>query len=479
MSGPLLEGFVVILGLVLLLAEAFGPRRDKHELGLLAAGGLGFLLILSLWTRAPDPAAGYRLDALARFYKTLALLATIAVLLLAVDYRGVLARLTGGGSDDGQTGEFYALPVFACAGMMWMASADDLVTAFVALELVAVASYVLVAYLRRKAGAVEAGVKYLVLGALSTGFLAYGIAWVYGACGTTSLTALGELLAAGRVAPGPLLLGVALVLAGLGFKVGAVPMHVWIPDVYQGAATPVAALLAVGSKAAGFVLLIRVLEPLLAAASPVRGPVLAILLLLAVATLLVGNLAAIPQSNFKRLLAYSSIGHAGFLLLALAAWRPASATALGAAEVVSFYLATYLLMTLGAFFVLAVVRVARGSDEIAAFDGLAQRNPALAGALTVLLAALAGVPLTAGFLGKLLVLQLAVEGRLWWGVGVAILAAGAGFYYYFKVVRAIYWNPPADPQPLALPKASGYAIATCTVATLVLGVFPQPILWLL
>jgi NADH-quinone oxidoreductase subunit N len=362
-----------------------------------------------------------------------------------------------------------------------MASADNLISAFVALELVTITFYVLVAYLRRKSGALEAGVKYLILGALSTGLLVFGIAWIYGATGTLNFARLGEIVASGAAPQIPLLFGAALILIGIGFKIGAVPMHIWIPDVYQGTATPVTAFLAVGSKAAGFLLLLRVLTPLLAAAGPVRDKLLFVLLLIAGATLLLGNLAAIPQSNFKRLLAYSSIGHAGFLLLAVAAWKAGApgSTTLSSAEVVSFYLGAYLLMTLGAFFVLAVVSMARGSESIAAFDGLAKRNPALAGALTVLMAALAGVPLTAGFFGKFFVFRIAVENGLWWGVGIAAIAAAAGFYYYFKVVRAMYWNQPSDTEPIVVPKISGIVIGTCVVAVIVLGFYPQPLFWLM
>jgi len=481
MSGPLLEGFVVILGILLLMLEAFGRERDKHALGYLAAGGLAFILILSLWTKAPPASAGYLLDGFARFYKTLALVCTIAVILLAIDYRPVLARFTDTGDGEDHTGEFHALSVFACAGMMWMASADNLISAFVALELVTITFYVLVAYLRRKSGALEAGVKYLILGALSTGLLVFGIAWIYGATGTMNFARLGEIVASGAAPQVPLLFGAALILIGIGFKIGAVPMHIWIPDVYQGAATPVTAFLAVGSKAAGFLLLLRVLTPLLATAGPVRDKLLFILLLIAGATLLVGNLAAIPQSNFKRLLAYSSIGHAGFLLLAVAAWKAGApgSTTLSSAEVVSFYLGAYLLMTLGAFFVLAVVSMARGSESIATFDGLAKRNPALAGALTVLMAALAGVPLTAGFFGKFFVFRIAVENGLWWGVGIAAIAAAAGFYYYFKVVRAMYWNQPSDTEPIVVPKISSIVIGTCVAAVVILGFYPQPLFWLM
>jgi NADH-quinone oxidoreductase subunit N len=204
-----------------------------------------------------------------------------------------------------------------------------------------------------------------------------------------------------------------------------------------------------------------------------------LLLILSVATLIFGNLAAIPQTNFKRLLAYSSIAHAGFLLLALAAGKAETAESLGSVQVVSFYLATYLIMTLGVFFVLAQVRIQRDGEEITDFNGLGKTNPLLALALTVLLAALAGVPLTAGFLGKFFVFALAVDAQLWMGVGVAFIAAAAGFYYYLNVVRAMWWADPGDRQAVSLPLISKACIAVLTVATLVLGVWPQPILALL
>ena len=483
-----LEALTVTLGIVLLMAEAFCSGKNKAWVGISAAAGLTAILIVTFFAVGPDvrPAAGwanwplwnfYNFDGLARFYKIFALVTTILVLLLAVDYRKILARFTEGPESENGTGEFYALPVFACAGMMWLASAKDIAGAFVALELVTVTFYILVAYMRRNVGSLEAGVKYLILGALSTGFLVYGIAWVYGSTGTMNLDAIGSMLEDGRsvnIQLTPLLFGIALVMVGLGFKIGAVPMQVWIPDVYQGAPTPTTAFLSVGSKAAGFILTIRFLEPFLAS-ELTRGPVVTLLLILAGATLLFGNLAAIPQTNFKRLLAYSSIAHAGFLLLALAAWKNETATSVGSVKVVSFYLATYLLMTLGVFFILAQVRIQRDGENIVDFNGLGKTNPQLALALTVLLAALAGVPLTAGFIGKFLVFALAVDAGLWWGVAIAAIGAGAGFYYYFNVIRAIWWTAPANESPISLPPISRFSIAALTLATLVLGFWPQPI----
>ena len=479
-----LEALTVTLGIILLMAETFESPKNKARLGISAAIGLGIILVLT--TQATGPTAAttwpqwisrfYQFDYLARFYKIFALVTTIFVLLLSVDYRKILARFTDQPNSENGTGEFYTLPIFACAGMMWLASARDLAGAFVALELITVTFYILVAYMCRNVGSLEAGVKYLILGALSTGFLVYGIAWIYGTTGTMVCLASHSMIMSNMITnPSGLLFGVALVMVGIGFKIGAVPMQVWIPDVYQGAPTPTTAFLSVGSKAAGFIFLIRFIEPFLAS-ELTRGPVLTLLLILACATLLFGNLAAIPQTNFKRLLAYSSIAHAGFLLLALAAWSPETAVSQGSVKVVSFYLATYLLMTLGVFFVLAQIRIQRDGERITDFNGLGKTNPQLALALTVLLAALAGVPLTAGFLGKFLVFSLAVEAKLWVGVGVAFIAAAAGFYYYFNVIRALWWAAPADDAPaIVLPCISRICIAVLTIATLVLGFWPQPI----
>jgi NADH-quinone oxidoreductase subunit N len=484
-----LEALTVTLGFVILLVEAFVPAKNKSWIGYLGAVGLGLLLILTFFAVGPEakPDAEwakwplwnfYQFDPLARFYKMFALLTTALVLLMAIDYRKILAKFTEDSASENGTGEFYSLPIFACAGMMWMASAKDLAGAFVALELVTITFYVLVAFMRRNAGSLEAGAKYLILGALSTGFLVYGIAWVYGSTGTMSLALIPQKMV-GMENTVPLLFGIALVLVALGFKVGAFPMQMWIPDVYQGAPTPTTAFLSVGSKAAGFILLIRFLTPFLADASPVRGQVLTILLILAAATLLYGNLAAIPQTNFKRLLAYSSIAHAGFLLLALAAWSNTATASVSSVEAVSFYLATYLIMTLGVFFVLGQIRIHRDGEAITDFNGLGKSNPLLALAMTVLLAALAGVPLTAGFIGKFFVFQLAAGAGLWLALGVAVISAAAGFYYYFKTIRAIWWVDSQGAAPIQLPIISKICIGGLTLLTLFFGVYPAPILALL
>ena len=433
-----LEALVVLLGLALLIMEAFSSSPNKELLRRSAIGGLVFVLIAVYFAddkfgNNDELARFYTYDAAAVFFKVFALVATILMVFMAYDYRKILNHFTESPDTEEGTGEYYALPVFACAGMMWMASARDLVSIFIALELVTITFYILVAYMRRQVGSLEAGVKYLILGALSTAFLVYGIAWIYGTLGTTNLAAIAELLEAGsesgtaiRDNPTPVLFGLALILLALAFKVGAVPMHLWIPDVYQGAPTPTTAFLSVGSKAAGFVVAMHVLEPFLRGPSVLRDQAVMIVLTLAGLTILIGNLSAIPQGNFKRLLAYSSIAHAGFILLMLAAWNEGSDRILSSKQGIAFYLASYLILAMGVFFVLVVVRTSENSDEITAFEGLGRRNPALALCTTVLLAALAGLPLTAGFFGKFFAFQLAIDSAttnkaLWWGVGLGFI----------------------------------------------------------
>ena len=328
----------------------------------------------------------------------------------------------------------------------------------------------MVAYMRRNVGSLEAGVKYLILGALSTGFLVYGIAWIYGALGTTDIGLFANALTEGKFNNTYLLFGIALILIALGFKVGAVPMQLWVPDVYQGAPTPITAYLSVASKAAGFLVLMTVITPFLAA-DATKTSVVLILLVMAGATLVYGNLAAISQSNFKRLLAYSSIAHAGFLLMGVATAENGDFTA------VSFYLGTYLLMTFAAFFILALVRSSENSDEIDAYDGLGQRNPILAFALTIAMAALAGVPLTAGFWGKFFIFKSAINAEVsWWLLTIGFISVAAGFYYYLKVVKAMYWNAPRNENPITVPPITKVVLIVLTIAILILGVYPKPIL---
>ena len=471
MSTHYLEFITVGIGLVLLMAEAFAMPRDKRVLAWGAAAGLLLVFILlpfadgSLLPKE-SVAPYYTADSLAMFFKGLALLTTIAILVISAGYQQVLATgINGEGSQGGGLAEFYCLPVFTCAGLMWMASATDLIFLFVALELVTISFYVLVATMRRNVGSIEAGVKYLILGALSTGLIVYGIAWIFGATGTTSLDKLADIVAGQTRNEPALLFGVLLVLAALAFKIGAVPFHVWIPDVYQGAPTPVSAYLSVGSKAAGVLVMMRFLQPFLDNETMVRK-LLPLLVVVTSATLLIGNLGAIGQKNFKRLLAYSSIGHAGFILIGIMAQDFRG---------VGFYLFAYLLMTLVAFAVLSLVRSETGGEELTDFDGLGKRSPFAAFALVIAMASLAGIPLTAGFLGKFRMFFDAYESRQWMVLGLAILGASCGFYYYFRVIKHMYWHEPKDNRTFVFPRPTAIMVALLTAAILLFGVYARPI----
>ena len=482
MPSYLLEIIVLVGGLVLLLLEAFTSPKRKSSIAIGAISILFFSLILLFFA---DKGFGdenveltrfYAFDPLARFFKLFTIIATILALLLALDHRKVLSKFTANpGSEDG-TGEYYCLFLFACAGMMWMASAKDLVSLFVSLELTTITSYILVGYMRRNVGSLEAGVKFLILGALSTGFLVYGIAWIYGATGTTDLALISDRITDQNSTY--LLFGLALILISLAFKVGAVPMHLWVPDVYQGAPTPTTAFLSVASKASGFAIAIRVTEPFLNSGSDLAGKTTFILTILAGATILFGNLAAIPQKNFKRLLAYSSIANAGFILLPIAAWQTAT-DELTSKQVIAFYLTIYLIMTFAAFFILAVIHRNTGSDQLSAFEGLGKRHPLLAFMTAVIIGALAGLPLTAGFWGKFLAFKAAVDAELWFTVSLGFIGVAAGFYYYFQIIRAMYWRNSLESDPIEIRPIAFRSIAGLTTLVVVLGFWPQPIYWLL
>jgi len=463
-----LEIAVLILGLLILLVEAFAGRIDKRALAFTAIIGLGAVLIASFFLVPPPTEVAssgfwsfYTADPLAIFFKRFALVTTILVLVMMIDYAPIVRESIPGTTGQSGLGEFFALPIFTCAGLMWMASAIDFVMIFVSLELVTMSFYVLVSFTRRNPVTLEAGVKYLILSALSTGFLVYGITWIFGVTGETSLARVSAALAQPTIESGPALFGMVLVLVGLGFKIAAVPFQIWVPDVYQGAPTPVTAFLSVGSKAAGFVVLLRVLEPFF-----ILPQIERLLIAMAFLTLIYGNLAALPQSNLKRLLAYSSIAHAGYLLIGIVSL---------AGEAVSFYLVAYLLMTLLSFAVLIVVAKQTG-DNIEDFNGLAKRSPFLAFAMLIAMASLAGVPFTAGFLGKFFIFDAAIRHHQTTLVVVGVLTVACGFYYYLKVVRAMYWeNSPLDAS-IPLSGLSRVTMVAMIAGIIVLGVYPQPIL---
>ena len=467
-TAPLLEIAVLVLGMLILMIEAFAGKIDKRVLAFAAITGLAIVLLASFFV-VPSPSPGhatgfwnfYTADRLAIFFKQFALLTTIFVLIMVLDYVPVMRSSFPGAAAQAGLGEFVAVPLFACAGLMYLVSAIDFVFIFVALELVTVSFYVLVSFTRRNPTTLEAGTKYLVLSALSTAFLVYGIAWIFGATGQTNLHRLTAALANTDGNSGAALLGIVFVLVALGFKIAAVPFQIWVPDVYQGAPTPVTAYLSVGSKAAGFVVLIRVLQPFMNLPQTQR-----LIFIIALLTLIYGNLAALPQTNMKRLLAYSSIAHAGYLLIGVICFD---------VRAITFYLVAYLLMTLLSFAVLIIVAQQTG-EEVSDFDGLGKRSPFLAFAMLIGMVSLAGVPFTAGFLGKFYIFYAAILQRQIALVVVGVITVGCGFYYYLKVVRAMYWQSDSETDAIPVNGLSRVVISALIIATIWLGVYPQPIL---
>ena len=466
-SAPYLEVAVLVLGAIILLVESFASQLDRRFLAYAALCGLGVIFLATFFV-APQSSTGsspfwnfYSADALSLFFKRIALATTAGVLVMMLDFAPSVSMGVQGATPQSGLGEFFTLPLFTCAGLMWMASAIDFVLIFVSLELVTISFYVLVGFTRRNPASLEAAVKYLVLSAVATGFLVYGITWIFGATGETNLQKITTVFSRPGLEQNAALFGGVLVIVALGFKIAAVPFHIWVADVYQGAPTPVTAYLSVGSKAAGFIVLLRVLEPFL-----ILPRMRAVLVAIAILTLIYGNLAALPQTNVKRLLAYSSIAHAGYLLVAVVSFS---------GRAVAFYLVAYLLMTLLSFAVLVLVSQG-GGDQLENFAGLSQRSPFLAFAMLVAMASLAGVPFTAGFLGKFLVFDAAVSAQHFGLVVVAVITVGAGFYYYFKVVRAIYWDvPPSSAGKIVVSPLTRFSIIVMIAGTFLLGVYPQPI----
>jgi len=476
-----LEIAVVVLGLGLLLADLWLPLPAKRKLGCIAAIGVGAILLYSFCAIKVTPgeiqfAFGkmYAFDGLALFFKRFFLLAALIVLLMSAEFADLI---------EAGVAEFYSLILFALAGMMFASSANDFALLFVSLELITVTFYVLTSFQRARVASLEAGVKYLIIGALSTSFTVFGIALVYGISGKLNF---GDLAAvAGQFGGNKLFLcGLLLVMVGLGFKIAAFPFQIWAPDVYQGAPAPTTAFLAVGSKAAGFVLLLRVL---FTAVPSITVQWSHVLITISAITILYGNLCAIPQRNLKRLFGYSSIAHAGYLLLGIAAMAAAlaknQATNDGASAIL-YYLSGYLFTVLGAFTVICLVMQQVEGEDVSALAGLNQRAPLLAATLALAMVSLSGIPPLAGFFGKFLLFKAALEqgvadSSYYWLVAIAIVGVIISLYYYFGVVRAIYWSKDApDLSAIPLSKSLRATIYVCLLGMFYLGLFPSHVLHL-
>ncbi len=461
---PLLPYLIVTLvATAILLLDCFLPPAQRRWMAALALIGIGAAaLAVQGVVASPEPLMGGMVaaDGFSKAFHLVYLMVAALTILLSAGY---LHR------EGLEHNEYYALVLYATLGMMIMAGGLDLITIFLGLETLSIPLYILAGFQREADKSGESAIKYLLLGAFASGFFLYGVALIYGATGTTKLAGVAVAIGAGGGTGSRLLLslGIGLLLVGLGFKVAAVPFHMWTPDVYEGAPTSVTAFMIAGTKAAAFAAMLRIFFVALPARQADWVWILSVLALL---TMIVGNVAAIAQQNIKRMLAYSSIAHAGYVLVALA-----SAKSDMAASSALFYLIVYALMNLGAFAVI-IALTQRGEPrlDIADFAGLGFRRPLLGVAMAIFMFSLAGFPPTAGFMGKFYIFSAAVQAKQVWLAVVGVLTSVVSVYYYLRVTVVMFMREPAAEPTTPGSATPGLALATAVAAagTLYLGVFP-------
>ena len=447
-------------GVIIMLADPLlPPRASRKPLGWVGVAGCVAAIVATIY-QLTTPTVGFfgmvRIDGFSVFFHLIVLAVATLVTLSSLEYLDV---------QEIRAGEFYGLILFGAVGMGLMSSAVELVLIFVALEISSISTYILAGFRRRIATSAESSMKYFLLGSFATAFFLYGIALMYGATGSTNVMTIAAALRAGQSSP-LVFAAIALMFVGIGFKLAAAPFHVWTPDVYEGAPAPVVALLSTAPKAAAFAVLLRVF---FAAAAPGW---FWLVWVSAVLSMFLGNIGALMQTNVKRMLAYSSIAHAGYVLVAFAAAHQDGITA------VIFYAASYAIMNAGAFIV--VSHVASAGERAVTLDdyaGLGRRAPVLAATLTIFLLSLIGIPITGGFFAKFYVFKAALEANL---VGLTILGvinSAIAAYYYLRLIVVMYMREPRDDTPIApVPAPLGVALALAGLTTLYLGILPGRVL---
>jgi NADH-quinone oxidoreductase subunit N len=459
------EIILTLVGVLIMFLEAV--IKDENKKGIFAPltiAGLAAALVGTLMANSDSGPAFQNMlnvDAFATFFRVLVIGVGFMAVLSSVDY---LRR------ENSRGGEFYALILFSLVGQSIMASANELIMIFIGLEISSIASYILAGYLRDDARNNESALKYFLLGSFATAFLLYGVAWIYGTTGFTNLTEIHRALLTGNAPVALAGVAAALIFVGFAFKISAVPFQSWAPDVYQGAPAPVSAFLSVGPKAAAFAVLLRVF---MTAFGTISSSWVPLVWGVALATMTVGNFAAILQSNIKRLLGYSSIAHAGYVLVAV------TANSGNGSAAAMFYLAAYAFTNIGAFAVVAYVS-SKGEKYVRVedFAGLAQRQPGMAAMLSIFLFSLIGVPLTGGFFGKFYIFKAALDAHLVWLTVLGLLNSAVAAYYYLRVLVVMYFKEPVAASENMPPAGAALQVAVygSALGTLVLGIFPG---WLL
>ncbi|MFQ5670700.1 MAG: NADH-quinone oxidoreductase subunit N [Acidobacteriota bacterium] len=478
---------LTIFACLVLLPSLFRGRRNHlagHLSIALAVAALGLLVFTWVSDGGGEPVTAFGgafvLDRFSQFFK-------IVVLLSAILAMGMSVRLLD--EDRAQAGEYYALVLFACVGTMFMVSGLDLLVIWLGLELLSLSSYVLCGFLEENRKSSEAALKYFLLGAFSSGILLYGISLIYGTTGSTLLPAIRRALDSGFEIGPVFQLGVVLMVAGFAFKVAAVPFHQWAPDVYEGAPTGITAFISTASKGAAFAAILRIFTSGLWS-EEVASLWVPLLVVLATASMVFGNVAALLQNNVKRMLAYSSIGHAGYILMgcvaigSLPSRQGGGLLGAGAGDLYRFgvaavlvYVLVYTFSNVGAFGVVASLRRSdRAGERVADFNGLARNSPLLAFCMLVFLLSLAGIPATAGFIGKWYLFGAALRADYAWMAVIAVSMSTVSVYYYLRVVVAMYMRQPDSAQGARLPVTLVATLAVAVFFTLLIGLFPQPFL---
>jgi NADH-quinone oxidoreductase subunit N len=460
------EIILCVFGVLLMVLEAITSERQKPILGRISLLGIAFAFAANIYAYSTPGQAfqnSITVDAYGTFFRGLVL--AIGALCVLTSF-GYLRR------EQAESGEYYSLLLFSLIGQCMLSTANDLFMLFLGLEISSIATYVLAGYLRGDRRNNESALKYFLLGSFATAFLLYGVAWTYGLTGSTNLNEIHRALSSHGQGPAPVLIGIAcaLIFVGLAFKVSAAPFQMWAPDVYQGASSPVTAFMSAAPKAAAFAVFLRVFTTAFGTLSPRWVPLIWSISLL---TMIIGNFAALTQSNVKRLLAYSSIAHAGYILVAFTA-----DSQLGVAAVM-FYLASYALMNVGAFAVISHVsskheRYVRIED----LSGLAKRRPAEAAMLAIFVFSLIGVPLTGGFFAKFYVFRAALSSHLVWLTILGLANSAVAAFYYLKIIVAMYMHEPGESMENLTSPAPGTRVTiwVSALGTLVLGIFPSVLL---
>ena len=452
-----LEMLVAVLGLAVLILGIISPKGARSGLGWVSfLGLLGIIgVAITMWGQSGELLAGmYLLDNYALFWKITFMVAAALVIL------GNMRHV----DSVGHQAEYYSLTIFATLGMMVMASAGDLMTLYLGLELMTIAFVVLVCLRKTDNKSVEAGMKYILLAGMSSAVLLYGLSLLYGLTGSVIMLEISRIIAMQPVSPA-LILALVLLIAGLGFKISAVPFHMWSPDVYEGAPTPVTSFLSMGSKAASFAIILRLFITALPGVWENWAMVIAIL---AGITIIIGNLVAIPQTNIKRLLAYSSIAQAGYIMVGMVTASEAGIKG------VMFYAFLYVFATAGAFTVAAYFYNVTGSDELKDYAGLSQRSPLMAAVMLVALLSMAGIPPLAGFVGKFYLFKTIVDGYLWL-VFIGLIMSMVSVYYYLRVALVMYRDEPKDPSPISISGPVTVTLIVTMLVTLIIGIYPGPL----